>query len=454
MAIRSSSVARSASLRASHAATAGGSGESGHSGFTIASSFGTRPDTTKVHDLVTHFRKALPEVVTVAQDFKQHGWQSEAMGKIFHGGYDDPPSWSVPSFFPKTGRNARLKPAGDPDAVADPGAAPAKKAGGKAAPKMKGLPWESPDVPDSTLADGMIADHAIERLRANKDRPFFLAVGFIKPHLPFIAPKKYWDLYDPAVFQLADNPQPPKNAPSWAGTAWGELRAYTGMPKSGPLSDEQARSMIHGYHAAISFMDAQVGRVLAELNALGLRENTIIVLWGDHGWHLGDHGFWCKHTNYEHAARAPLIVSAPGQKTAGQKSAALVEFVDIYPSLCDLAGVPKPDTLEGTSFVPLLTDPQRPWKKAAFSQYPRGIALADGTKAPGMGHALATDRYRFVEWTTKKDAQFSECELYDHQTDSEENMNIANDPANAKLVAELKALLHGGWRGALPPAGK
>ncbi len=212
----------------------------------------------------------------------------------------------------------------------------------------------------------------------------------------------------------------------------------------GPVSADKARELIHGYHACVSFIDAQLGRVIGELEKQGLRERTAIVLWGDHGWHLGDHGFWCKHTNYEQATRVPLLLDLPGQKAQGAKSDALVEFVDIYPTLCDACGVKKPDALEGTSMVPLTDKPGRPWKKAAFSQYPRYIK----GQGRGMGHSLRTERYRIVEWAAKG-KPVKDTELYDYKTDPEETENLAGKPEHAETVKELSALLKGGWRGAL-----
>ncbi len=273
-------------------------------------------------------------------------------------------------------------------------------------------------------------------LRDAKDRPFFLAVGFLKPHLPFIAPKKYWDLYRRDEIPAAPNPVAPEGAPKSALPDWGELRAYDGIPRTGPLSEAQARLLKHGYYACVSYMDAQLGRVLDELDRLGLRETTVVVLWGDHGWKLGDHGAWCKHTNFEIDTHAPLICTAPGRAGAGTSSRALVEFVDIYPSLCELAGLPLPPHLEGTSFAPLLDAPGRPWKSAVFSQYPRG---------PLMGYTMRTDRYRFTRWLAK-DGTESARELYDHQADPLENRNVAGAPANQALVAELAERMQAGWK--------
>jgi arylsulfatase A-like enzyme len=404
---------------------------------------GRRPDATRVYDLETHFRKALPDVVTLPQHFKAQGYHAQAFGKIYHGGFDDPPSWSVPSSGPR-------RPAYGPEGQAflrklleDARARGLDLSNRRNIPR--GWAWEAPEVEDGALPDGSLADQAIEALRALKDRPFFLAVGFLKPHLPFVAPRKYWDLYDPAKIPLPEDSSPPKDAPRYAPTGFGELRAYHGMPKEGPVPPETARKLIHGYLACVSYMDAQVGRLLDELDRLGLREKTVVVVWGDHGWHLGEGGQWCKHTNYERATRTALIVAAPGRKAPGRSSGALVELVDVYPTLLELCGLPGVEGLEGTSFRPLLDDPDRPWKKAAFSQYPRTI--------PGvgraMGYSVRTDRYRLVEWSVPgKD--FREYELYDHEADPAESVNLAGRPEHADRVRELAAVLRAGWPAARP----
>jgi arylsulfatase A-like enzyme len=391
---------------------------------------GTRPDTTKVWDLTTHFRKALPEVVTLPQYFKTNGYFVQGMGKIFHLGLDDPASWSVPSTVPKI--PASQRGAVDPDAV-------------KVSVK-DGPPFQAVDVPDNALHDGELADMAITALKGMKDKsqPFFLAVGFIRPHLPFISPQKYWDLYDPAKIELAPNPFRPKDAPSYAFAAKDEVRSYAGAPAGQHIPDDYARQLKHGYFAAVSYMDAQVGRVLAELDRQGLRTNTIIVLWGDHGWKLGEHDAWAKHSNVENDTRAPLVVSVPGMAGMGQHTTALVEFVDVYPTLADLAGLPLPKNLEGTSFKPLLDDPAKPWKAAAFSQYPRTVG-----KQKLMGYAMRTERYRFTQWVHAADhTKVTAVDLYDHQTDPQENTNIANLPENKVLVEKLTAQWLAGWQGA------
>ena len=464
---------------------------------------GTRPDTTKVWDLVTHFRDALPDVVTLGQQFKANGYFVQGMGKIYHGSLDDAPTWSVPWQEPKAPVYAlpedmaligvNVQPV-DEDGKAGKGALTtayslpktnaasadaaagevagkkAKKSGKKAKGKagatteanagaseggkanVRGPIYECADVPDNTFVDGKTADLAVKTLDviSKKSEPFFLAVGFHKPHLPWVAPKKYWDMYDPAKIDLAPNQFLPKNAPDYAlNPNDGEVRAYKGIPASGPVPPEIQRKFKQAYFAGTSYTDAQIGRVLAELDRLGLRDNTIIVLWGDHGWKLGEHSTWGKHSNVENDVNAPLIFSAPGMKAVGTHSDALVEFVDIYPTLCDLAGIPKPGHLEGTSVKPLLDDPKLSWKTAAFSQYPRNAGKTGAGKL--MGYTMRTDRYRLTVWVSDTDhAKVDATELYDHQIDPQENVNIAKDPANAELVAKLMIQWKKGWQGAKP----
>lgn len=384
---------------------------------------GLRPQTIGIYDLPTNFRKGVPDAVTLGQYFKQHGYRTASLGKIFHvgqGNVDDPASWSVPSWRP-AGGGYQLHQS-------------TAKTRFSAAAGPRGAATECADVPDTAYADGMIADEAIVRLHAAEAKPgepFFLAVGFLKPHLPLVAPKKYWDLYPRAALEPPKRQTPPEGAPEFAPTTWGELRQYSDIPEVGPLSTDQQRQLIHGYHAATSFMDAQLGRVLDALDRSPFARNTIIVLWGDHGWHLGDHGMWCKHTNYEHAARIPLVVVAPGVGKTGVKTGALVETVDIYPTLCELAGLPAPRALDGASFVPALKTPATTTKEAVFHVYPRRELL---------GRAVRTARYRLVEWKKIGDpADTAMLELYDYEGDPEETKNIAAD--KPEVVAQLRAIL-------------
>jgi iduronate 2-sulfatase len=398
---------------------------------------GVRPTTLGIYDLGTNFRVSVSNAVTLPQYFKQHGYRTEALGKIFHvghGNHEDPASWSVPHFQAKS--IAYLNPTNQ----ANQGLTreEALFANQDASNLPRGAAWESANVPDDAYPDGKIADEALRRLRATKEKPnepFFLAVGFLKPHLPFCAPKKYWDLYDRASFPVPALRTAPEGAPKYAPSGWGELRQYSDIPAAGPLTDEQARTMIHGYHAAVSYMDAQLGKVLDELDRLGLTSNTIIVLWGDHGWHLGDHGWWCKHDNYEQTTRIPLILAAPGVTTAGTRATnAIVETVDIYPTLTELAGLPTPQVpqgLDGKSFIAALRDSNLDTKNYIFHVYPRGERI---------GRAVRTTRYRLVEWKVPgRAAASADLELYDYEKDPHETKNLAAEQPEA--VARLRAML-------------
>lgn len=400
---------------------------------------GLRPDATKVWDLVTHFRDTIPDVVTLPQHFRKHGYQAIAYGKIFHNPLPDADSWDEPNHWPKKARNwssdslKRLKAFREQ----------MRKAGKtKAAVARTRAPAiEDEDVPDSARPDGEITDQAIASMRrlASDERPFFLAVGFVKPHLPFNAPKRYWNLYDPDQLALAENALPPKYAPPMAMNTMYELRDYmdfvdTSPPDRGALNEEQQRRLKHGYYAAVSFADAQVGRLLAELDRLELRENTIVVLWGDHGWKLGEHRSWCKQTNFEIDTRAPLIIQAPGDNAANGKSNAIVEFVDVYPTLCELAKLPLPTHLQGRSLEPLMRKPDLAWPHAAFSQFRRRSKTGEV-----MGYAMRTERFRFVEWLDRSSCETVVFELYDHKRDPQENTNIAVDPTQQARIEELSA---------------
>ena len=400
---------------------------------------GLRPDAAQVYDLQTHFRETVPNVVTLSQHFKQQGYHAEFWGKIYHAALLDSASWSVGG----ADQNRRI----EPQWPQENWRAYALESSNVIADQYEnrgGLPYERATVPDTAYPDGVIAVRAIKTLQAlsQRDQPFFLGVGFYKPHLPFNAPQKYWDLYDSTNIALSEFPAAPKNAPKIALTDWEELRAYASVPKNGDIDETQARKLLHGYRACVSFTDAQVGKVLNELDRLDLRKNTIVVLWGDHGWKLGDYGDWCKHTNFEVDARAPLIVSAPDMASGGQRTSALVEFVDIYPSLCELAGLPLPTHLQGTSFVPLLEDPDQEWKDVALSQFPRQQEAV-------MGYSLRTDRYRYTRWQQRDDRQTVGQELYDHQQNALVVENLAEHPDYTGVVRKLDSLLDVRWSASL-----
>lgn len=383
---------------------------------------GLRPQTIGVYDLATHFRMAAPDVVTVSEYFQQNGYHAAGLGKIYHTGHgnkDDKQSWSEPSWRPKAKQ------------YADPANLAKMKPDAKG--KVRGPATESADVSDETYSDGLIAAEAINRLKSFKqspDQPFFLAVGFLKPHLPFVAPKRYWDLYDKNELPMPQVVKAPEGAPDYAKTSGGELRSYSDMANRGAIDEATTRHLIHGYYAATSFADAQIGRVIDALDELDLDESTIIVLWGDHGWHLGDHGMWCKHTNYEQAARIPVIVSAPGGARHASTNS-LIETVDLYPTLCELSGLPAPEGLDGESFADVVRDPNGKARDFVTHVYPRGGRL---------GRAIRNERYRMVEWKNRGAGPDSaEIELYDYQVDPLETKNIADQ--SPEIVAGLRSNL-------------
>ncbi|MBD3314541.1 MAG: sulfatase-like hydrolase/transferase [Chitinivibrionales bacterium] len=367
----------------------------------------------------TRADEEVPGAVTLPEIFREHGYYTLGNGKVFHHQHDGRGSWSEPDWRPN-GEHVQHYLSPESKSQRNP-------------ENNYGPSYECYEAADNAYSDGKVADKTISDLRrlAKMERPFFLACGFYKPHLPFVAPKKYWDLYKREDIDLADNPFAPKDAPERSLHDFPELRGYAGIPKEGPLPDELARTLIHGYYACVSYADAQVGRVLDELKRLKLHDNTIVVLWGDHGWNLGEHGLWCKQCNYQTSLRAPLIVSAPGY-TEGVSTDALTEFVDIFPTLCDLSSIPVPDHIEGTGFVPLLQKPDRPWKKAVFSQYHAGLTIR-------------TDRYAYTEYQWRNGNVRARM-LYDHRKDPRENVNIAALPENKDLVEKLSRLLNEGWR--------
>jgi iduronate 2-sulfatase len=319
----------------------------------------------------------------------------------------------------------------------------ANSPGVRAAQLPRGAAWENADLPDTAYADSRIADAAIASLRraqAKPAEPLFLAVGFVRPHLPFSVPKKYWDLYDRAALPLATRRTPPDGAPAYAGKTLGEISNYTPFPDTPPLTEEVERTTIHGYYASVSYMDAQLGRVLDELDRLALAARTIIVLWSDHGWHLGDHGMWTKHTNYEQANHIPLIIVAPGVTRPGTRTAAMVETVDLYPTLAALAALPAPQvpqTLDGRSLVPVLRDPAASVKNHIVHVFPRNAPARGGEL---LGRAVRTARHRLVEWKKIGAApETADLELYDYLTDPLETKNLA--ATQPEVVAQLRALL-------------
>jgi iduronate 2-sulfatase len=381
---------------------------------------GLRPTPKRFRTYKSKANEDAPGITDLPGWFKKQGYETYSMGKIYHHRNDNGKSWTQigDKLITKKGiGDYKLKESKAPKGT--------KGWGG-------GLPYEAADVPEKEYFTHQLADAAISRLRDMKKRnkPTFLAVGFTKPHLPFVAPKKYWDLYPKKEITLATNPFAPKGSPRKAMHNFGELRSYKGVPQKGPVSDELAIKLKHGYFACISFVDAMIGRILGELDRLDMRKNTVIVLWGDHGWQLGEHSLWCKHANFHTSLNAPLIVSAPGM-AKGQRLNQLVEFVDIYPTLCDLSKLSLPQHLEGQSFVPLLEGKQHPWKEAIFSRY-------------HDGDSVKTERYLYTRW--QKQGKMLARMLYDHKLDPLENTNISESPDSAQIIDRMEQYLEKGWR--------
>jgi len=448
---------------------------------------GKRPDYTKVWDLKTRMRDINPDILSLPQHLITQGYSTQGIGKV----YDprcvdkelDKPSWSVPYYktnnkyfgsFEEPAEGRYQLP--ETKALAEKYIKEALDNGKTKAEandyvQTKIKPSvESADVPDYAYTDGANTLQAKDMLiqLSKSNQPFFFAVGLAKPHLPFVAPKKYWDLYKRENMPLAKFQEQNKNPVSVAYHNAGEMRGYTDIPPLTSFTDQKPygitlpvdkqKELIHGYYAAISYTDANVGKLLDALDSLGLTKNTIIVLWGDHGWHLGDHNLWCKHTNFEEATRAPLIIAAPGFKPS--KTSSQTEHIDIFPTLCDLAGVNIPAILDGKSLVPIMKNPAASVKEYSVSQYPRSNATAENERlgyadANAMGYSIRTKQYRYTMWMSngfRSSKPFDSkliigTELYDYKKDPLETVNVANEKKyaavskqmNAKMMAFLKS---------------
>ncbi|MBF0199288.1 MAG: sulfatase [Planctomycetes bacterium] len=450
---------------------------------------GCRPETINVIENKAYFRELNPDIVTIPQHFIKNGYEAFYSGKIYHGGHTDPKhSWS-------------RKPAFQRMKVANPG----WKNGGYALPKnqaiyhknkkamlakygkegssglIHGPAYECADVPDHAYRDGYSTLLAIETLKdhlqKSPEKPLFIGLGFAKPHLHFIAPKKYWDLYNPEDIQLATQKTGPQGGAAIGLHASFELSVRHGIPKTGPIPEKLSRTLLHAYYACVSYIDAQVGLMMKALEETGQLENTIVVLWGDHGWHLGEMGVWGKATNYEIGTRVPLIISAPGMKARGKSTESIVELLDLYPTLCDLAGISVPTQCEGQSIKPLLNNPLATGKNRALSQFPAPALrewaanpLSFGmrqtffgpliTEVEGriidqhkkiwdrelfenhiMGYSLRTDKHRFVSWRDRRNPEANPVyiELYNHINDPNETKNVASK--HPQLVSQLNKVL-------------
>ncbi|WP_452228505.1 MULTISPECIES: sulfatase [unclassified Lacinutrix] len=459
---------------------------------------GARPETINVVENFTYFRDANPDIITLPQHFKNNGYETVHTGKIYHkeAFADLDLSWSREPANDKMTIKRSRTPGGfanlESQEMFKKNQADMIAKYGPDAPRNglgKGPAYENADVPDTFYEDGYNAELAIvtlkDMLEKNPDKPFFLGMGMKKPHLDWLAPKKYWDMYDASKIKLATQTTAPENGATMGLHPSFELRARFGIPKKGPIDDEMARVLKHAYLASVSYIDAQIGKMIQGLDDAGVRDNTIIIVWGDHGWHLGEMGIWGKATNYEIGTRVPMMIWTPDMPagTRGKTTDALVELVDMYPTLDELAGLEQPAHLEGQSFVPLLSNPNKQWKDAAFSQFPTPalrewaanplsvgmretyfgplieeqeakIKKQQGDKWDRnlfendlMGYAMRTDRYRFIVWKDYKNKEKPPVfvELFDHKTDPTETKNIAED--NPEIVKELMIQFNKGWKG-------
>lgn len=376
---------------------------------------GVRPTATRFVNYLSSADIDLPGHLSLPRYLKQNGYTTISIGKVYHNENDDIDGWSEKPMPMKEGVTYI-----NPESIAQ------KKVALKGTRKV-GPAWESGNTEDDEVyRDGKIAQKAIEKLEILKDSesPFFLAVGFIKPHLPFCAPKKYYDLYDRDEIELADNYFFPENAPQKAFINSGELRSrYTGVPEERLLPEAYALGLKHAYFACVSYTDAMIGKVMDKLKVEGLDKNTIVVLWGDHGWNLGEHTIWGKHNNFEDALRAPIIVSAPGYPK-DIKSNSLVEFVDVYPSIAEYCGLEIPVHCQGKSFLPIMKNPEENIKDEVFCRW-----------KPSEG--IHTMKYAYTEWRDKETGELQANMLYDLLKDPEENINVADDPNYMEVVEEL-----------------
>ena len=408
---------------------------------------GKRLDSLRIWDLPTHFRDTTPAAVTLPQHFKNNGYFTQNIGKIFHNWIHevqgDPASWSVPAVMHFANHGS--------DQAEVEGALPPNSA--------KDVKCECRDVPDEAYFDGRVAKLAVEALeqRQAKAEPFFLAVGFWKPHSPFNAPKKYWDLYRREDIAMPNNREWPQDAPR---IAWHNSRELLSAGKKArPITDENIREMRHGYLANISYMDAQIGKVLDALDRLKLTDSTIIVFWSDHGYHLGEHSLFAKTSNFELDARVPVIIATPQMPTAGKKTESLAELMDLYPTLSELCALPKPTGTDGVSLAPILADPKAFVREAALTQHPRPAYYnSEPDKTPThMGYTVRSATHRYTEWRDWKTGQTTDRELYDHTTDPHETRNLAGHEDQRALVLKHAALLSNmnplvtpGWKPVLP----
>jgi arylsulfatase A-like enzyme len=373
----------------------------------------------------------MPEVVTLNKYFSQHDYNVSGIGKLYHFKEDNIKQFGECWFEDEPGSGEKGRGYLTPDAISQ-------------IINEKGPAWETADVRDNEYRDGFYADRAVQKLGELKqtNQPFFLGIGFRKPHLPFCAPKKYWDLYHHDEIALAENPYYPENGSVHGWNNSVELRTYTNIPDSnGLITNEISRMLIHSYYACISYVDAQVGKVLNALDSLGLAHNTVVILLGDNGWKLGEHGMWGKHTNFEHDTRVPLIIRAPGM-AAGKQSMSFVQFLDIYPTLCSLSGLQMPENVDGINLEPLLRDPSSLIRNEAISIWPSNETIDTDSSNIVLGLSIRSNDFRYIEWTHFASGKVVDRELYDHRNDPGENRNVSELHQYRKTIRELSVRLH------------
>ena len=373
---------------------------------------GIRPSLNRFNDFSTRAQVDTPQAISLNQLFMDNGYETISYGKIYHHSDDFQQHWS------EKDKGQIQSDFQDPKSIERVNNAEKGEYGNK------NLTYEYPDVDDYAYNDGKITQNAIYKLKVLKedDQPFFMAIGYVSPHLPFIQPKKYWDMYDHDSIQLADNSYQPENSPFIAIEAQhnsAELRKnYLDIPAQGKLDDDLARNLIHGYYASVSYMDALIGKLIKELDDLGLRDNTTIILWSDHGYFLGEHGFWCKHSTFHEAVKIPFIMSSPGY-AKNQITDSFTELVDVYPTLCELANITPPTYIHGKSLTPVLKNPSIQLKDEIYTRYKQGEAVIDAN-------------YSYTEFYRGK--TYVGNMMYDMKTDLKQNIDISKTPANAKLV--------------------
>lgn len=382
---------------------------------------GLRPESLGIYSIFTPLRKIHKEVVSMPQLFKQNGYKTVSIGKVYHHGTDDKKEWT--NYFEKE-PNSYVKP--ETIALMN-----RLKAEGK---PVKGPAYENADVADEAYKDGRASKYAIETLHKIKDDKFLMFVGLSKPHLPFNAPKKYWDLHDNSKFKIPSRKKP-EGMYSMALTNWGELKGYHGIPNKGDLNDELTRTLIHAYHASVSYIDAQVGKVMQTLEELDLRKNTMVIFMSDHGYKIGEYGAWCKHSNVEIDVRVPLIISRETnykKRKTNITSDALVENVDIFPTLVDISNLQGPKS-DGKSLLPVLDNPNLEWDKIATSVYARGKKI--------MGVTATDGNWRYTEWRNAVTNEILEAELYEHKNNLLSFVNLSGNKKYENVEAKMKNLL-------------